>query len=181
MEASANEKLLRAAAAGDTAAWDELVAAYTNLLWSVTRGHRLRDADAADAVQMTWLRLVENLDRIRDPERLGAWLATTARRECLRTLARSRRELPTGSGDSLDRADDSLAPLDAALLADEGSAALWLCFGRLSPACQRLLRVLMADPAPSYLEVSAALDMPVGSIGPRRGRCLAALRECLAA
>ncbi len=168
--------LLRAAEDGDVAAWNALVERFTNLLWSVARGHRLGAADAADVVQTTWLRLVENLGRIQDPERLPGWLATTARHECLRTLRRSGRELPTESDDTTLDLTDTAAPVDSRLITEERDAQLWLCFEALQPRCQRLLRVLLADPAPSYAEVSAALDLPIGSIGPTRGRCLERLR-----
>src|SRR6266568_2397317 len=89
-----NAALLDAARLGDQAAWNALVAEYNSLVWSIARGYRLESADAHDAVQMTWLRLVENLDRIKDPERLAGWLATTARRECLQLLRKSGRERP---------------------------------------------------------------------------------------
>jgi RNA polymerase sigma factor (sigma-70 family) len=169
--------LLAAAAAGDAAAWDELVDRYTGLLWSVARGFRLPTADAADAVQTTWLRLVENLNRIDDPERLPGWLATTVRRECLRTLRRGRREGPTFDEDGLPELPEDAEPLDAGLLAAERDAALWRAFETMSPQCRVLLRILMATPPPSYAEVAAALDMPIGSIGPTRGRCLERLRR----
>lgn len=168
--------LLRAAEDGDVAAWNSLVERFTNLLWSIARGHRLGGADAADVVQTTWLRLVENLGRIQDPERLPGWLATTARHECLRTLRRSGRELPTESDDTTFDLTDATAPLDARLLTEERDAQLWHCFEALQPRCQRLLRILLADPAPTYAEVSAALDLPIGSIGPTRARCLERLR-----
>ncbi len=168
-------ELLRAAEDGDVAAWNSLVERFTNLLWSVARGHRLGGADAADVVQTTWLRLVENLGRIQDPERLPGWLATTARHECLRTLRRSGRELPTQTDDAFDLPDTG-APLDSGLITEERDAQLWQCFEALQPRCQRLLRILLADPAPSYADVSAALDLPIGSIGPTRGRCLDRLR-----
>ena len=168
---------------GDAAAWQSLTDRYTNLLWSVARSLRMNDADAADAVQTTWLRLVENLDDIREPERLGSWLATTVRRECFDIRRRSARlrlgdpEDPVGWDPLVEAAD----PLDYALLRDERDAALWRAYGGLRPACQRLLRVLMADPAPTYAEVSAALDIAVGSIGPTRQRCLKCLRDLLLA
>lgn len=167
--------LLRAAEAGDQRAWDAIVDRFTGLLWSVARAHRLDPADAGDVVQTTWLRLVENLGRIQDPERLPGWLATTARHECLRTLRRSGREQAVGDDAPFEQPDAS-GPLDARLLAEERDAQLWECFGALHGRCQQLLRVLMADPPPSYAEVAAALDMPVGSIGPTRGRCLDRLR-----
>jgi RNA polymerase sigma factor (sigma-70 family) len=170
--------LLRRADAGDQGAWNALVARYTNLLWSVARAHRLGDADAGDVVQTTWLRLVEHLGRIEDPERLPGWLATTARRECLRILGRAGREVLGGIDDAaLDVVDEHAPALDTRLLTDERDAALWRCFEGLSERCQRLLRVLMAAEPPAYAEVSEALDMPIGSIGPTRMRCLDQLRQ----
>jgi RNA polymerase sigma factor (sigma-70 family) len=170
--------------AGDAYAWAELTDRYINLLWSIARGLGLGESDAADAVQTTWLRLVEHLDDVREPERLGSWLATIVRRESYDILRRSARTRPgeppdqPGGWEGLAGTDD---PLDNALLRDERDAALWRSFGGLRPACQQLLRVLMADPAPSYAEVAAALDLPIGSIGPTRQRCLACLRRLLQA
>ena len=165
-------ELVRAAAEGDQAAWNGLVDRYNGLVWSVARSHRLAAADASDVVQTTWLRLVENLGRLQDPERVGAWLATTARRECLRTLRHSARQLPT---EELPE-EGVEARLDAALLVEERDRALWQAFGGLSDRCQALLRILVADPPPSYEDIGAALDMPIGSIGPTRQRCLERLR-----
>ena len=165
--------LVRAAASGDRAAWDALVDQYASLVWSVTRAHRLSDADAADVSQTTWLRLVERLDGLREPERVGAWLATTARRECLRTLGGRQREV-VADLDALPGGEDGAG---TALLERERAAVMRSAFARLGERCQRLLRVLMADPAPGYDEVAAALDMPIGSIGPTRARCLERLRR----
>jgi RNA polymerase sigma factor (sigma-70 family) len=164
--------LVHAAADGDRAAWDALVDRYNGLVWSVARSHRLSTVDASDVVQTTWLRLVENLGRLQEPERVGAWLATTARRECLRTLRHSARMVAVE--DPPEQVTESR--LDAALLVEERDRALWQAFGGLSERCQELLRLLVADPPPSYEEVSAALDMPIGSIGPTRQRCLDRLR-----
>lgn len=167
-------ELLRRADGGEQAAWDALVSRYEALLWSVGRAHRLGTADAADVVQTTWLRLLENLRRIEDPERLAGWLVTTARRECLRLLRRAGREVP--DDDILDVPDPRSPALDTALLREERDAALWSCFAHLPERCQRLLRVLMVADPPAYAEVSLALGMPVGAIGPTRMRCLARLR-----
>jgi DNA-directed RNA polymerase specialized sigma24 family protein len=82
--------LVRAAAGGDSHAWKQLVERFADLVWSICRSYRLTDQDAADAVQLTWLHLLEHLDRIRDPQRLAGWLATTCRRECQALLRRSR-------------------------------------------------------------------------------------------
>jgi RNA polymerase sigma factor (sigma-70 family) len=169
-----NGELLAAAAAGDQGAWHALVQRHTSLLWSIARSYRLSHADAADVVQTTWLRLVEHLDKIADPERIPGWLATTVRRECIHLLRRTDRhaeaaaELPDLPGDGPE--------LDASLLRDERDAELWRALARLDELCQRLLRVLMSDPPPAYADVATALGMKIGSIGPTRGRCLAKLR-----
>jgi RNA polymerase sigma factor (sigma-70 family) len=169
-----NGDLLAAAAAGDQRAWDALVQRHTSLLWSIARSYRLSNADAADVVQTTWLRLVEHLDKVADPERLAGWLATTARRECIHLVRRADRRAEA-SAELPDLPDDG-PELDAALLRDERDAELWQALARLDELCQRLLRVLMADPPPAYADVAAALGMKVGSVGPTRGRCLDKLR-----
>jgi RNA polymerase sigma factor (sigma-70 family) len=173
--------LLEAARLGDQAAWDALVARFNGLVWSIARGYRLDVADAHDAVQMTWLRLVENLNRISDPERLAAWLATTARRECLQLLRKARRDRPAALESALSDIADPAAPVDAAMLLDERDRALWRALASISERCQRLLRVLMASPPPTYKEVAAALDMSIGTIGPARQRCLGQLRQVVLA
>ncbi len=173
MHESTTTELLRRADGGDQDAWNALVGRYTNLLWGVGRAHRLSTVDAADVVQTTWLRLIENLGRIQDPERLPGWLATTARRECLAVLRRAGREsVGTGDDAALDVVDEHAEPLDARLLADERDAALWNCFEQLSERCRLVLRILMTTPPPAYTDVAETLDMPIGSIGPTRGRCL---------
>jgi RNA polymerase sigma factor (sigma-70 family) len=180
MDRAAVETLVRTAAAGDQTAFDELVGRFSGLVWSVIRAHRLPEVDAQDVFQTTWLRLVEHLDRLREPRAVGGWLATTARHEALRLLRQADRVRPT-SEDQLDRPDAVTPDLDATLLRSEQDARLWQAFLGLSERCQALLRVLMADPPPSYEEVSRALDLPVGSIGPTRGRCLTRLRALLRA
>jgi len=171
-------ELVSRARAGDAEAWEKLTDRYTGLLWSLGRGMRLSHTDTADAIQTTWLRLVEHLDNLRNPEGIGSWLVTTMRRECLGAMRRSAR---TTTADGLDDIPAAGDELDEALLRDERDAALWRAFAGLSPRCQALLRVLMSDPAPTYTEVSAALDMPVGSIGPTRQRCLGLLRDSVTA
>jgi RNA polymerase sigma factor (sigma-70 family) len=166
--------LVAFAADGDAVAWEALVGRYAGLVWGVARAMGLDAADAADVSQTTWLRLAEHLSRLREPDRVGAWLAVTARREALRTRQRSERiVLDSWCGDGPDEGGD----LDGALLRDERDALLWRTFSGLSEPCKALLRVLISDPPPSYVEVGEALDMPVGSIGPRRQRCLRALRK----
>jgi RNA polymerase sigma factor (sigma-70 family) len=169
--------LLAAAADGDSAAWHQLVDRFSGLLWATARAHRLSTADAGDVVQTTWLRLVENLGRIHDPEHLGGWLATTARRECLAVLRRSQREPAAAVETTFAHVPDQRAALDAALITDERDATLWQLFEQLPDRCRTLLRVLLADPPPAYAEVADALEMPIGSIGPTRQRCLTQLRR----
>ena len=166
--------LARRAAAGDRGALDELVTEFEGLLWAIARGHRLSHADAADVAQTAWLRLLENLHRLEDPGRVGAWLATTARRECLRKLRASSREIP--NDEPPEPASESAA-IDEPLLEAERDATLWAAFGRLPTRDQALLRMLVAEPQPSYEEIGAALDMPIGSIGPTRARALGRLRR----
>jgi RNA polymerase sigma factor (sigma-70 family) len=172
-----NGALLKAAAAGDQGAWDALVQRHTSLLWSIARSFRLSNADAADVVQTTWLRLVEHMDKIADPERVAGWLATTARRECIHLMRRTDRHAES-SAELPDLPDDGPEP-DTALLRDERDGELWQALARLDELCQRLLRVLMSDPPPAYADVAVALGMKVGSIGPTRGRCLDKLRAVI--
>ncbi|HSK97015.1 MAG TPA: sigma-70 family RNA polymerase sigma factor [Euzebyales bacterium] len=168
--------LLARANNGDPVAWGEILRRYGTLVSTTVRSFRLQDADVRDAVQTTWLRLVERIDRVRDPDRLGGWLATTMRRECLSVLRRRSRLV---SADALDTvADDGEAP-DDALLRDERDHALWRAFRTLDARCQELLRMLMADPPPRYRDVAAALGVTVGYIGPTRMRCLKRLRQAL--
>ena len=115
-------KLVRGAADGDEVAWRGLVARFSNLVWAVARAHRLANADAADVYQTTWLRLAEHIGRIEQPDRVGAWLATAARRECLQSLRMSAKSAPT---DDMDRLDITAAvgnPTEEAVLAAETGA-----------------------------------------------------------
>jgi RNA polymerase sigma factor (sigma-70 family) len=168
-------ELVRSAADGDQEAWDALVDRFAGLVWAVARGHRLSAADAADVSQTTWLRLVEHLARIRDPERVGAWLAATARHECLRVIRHAGRFVVDGDVD-LDAVGTEPEP-STMLLATERTAALWRAVEALPERCRTLIRVLMADPPPSYEDVAAAFDIPIGSIGPTRARCLEQLKR----
>lgn len=172
--------LFRRACAGDQDAWDVLVTRYTALLWRIARAHHLAPADASDVVQTTWLRLVEHAGRITDPERLGGWLGTTARRECLRILRRARRERPhPDHHDAFEEAEQPAPPPDTHLLRRERDAQLWSAMATLPERSRVLLEVLMADQPPSYDDIALALDMPRGSIGPTRARSLLRLRQLL--
>lgn len=177
MAGADDAELVAAAAKGDADAWNALVSRFSGLVWSIARAHRLGQADAADVSQTVWLRLVENLERIRQPERVGAWLATTTRNECLRVIRKAGRQVPTDLEADVDEPPDDTAPeADAALLGNERDGAVRAAFSRINLRCQALLRMLMADPPPSYEEIGATLGMPLGSIGPTRARCLDHLR-----
>ncbi|USX52041.1 RNA polymerase sigma factor [Lentzea sp. HUAS12] len=171
--------LVSAAAEGDQSAWNEIVDRYTPLVVSVIYKHRLRPADAADVNQTLWLRLVEQIGRLREPEALPGWITTTTRNECLRVLrVQQRTHLydPLSESDALEP-EQVDADVEAELLAVERRQALRDGFAELTDQCKRLLTKLMTDPPPSYQVVSEELAMPVGSIGPTRIRCLEKLRK----
>lgn len=146
--------LVRSAADGDAVAWNSLVEQFSPHLWSVVRGYRLTDEESADVFQQTWLRLIEYLGRIKDPARLGAWLATTARMEALRVLRG--RSIPTDP-DDLPAIDDHDRSPEDALLASERDQALRHAIGQLPVRCQKLLALLYSEPSPSYAEIAAAV------------------------
>jgi RNA polymerase sigma factor (sigma-70 family) len=154
---------------------------FSGLVWSIARGHRLGDADAADVAQTVWLRLVESLPRLREPAAVGGWLATTARNESLRLLRRAGREVVGGDLGLDETPADAAHSPEAVLEAHERRDLVRRALEELSLRCQTLLRALAYSPDNSYADISAALDMPVGSIGPTRSRCLDRLRQGLRA
>jgi RNA polymerase sigma factor (sigma-70 family) len=174
--------LVRSAVDGDAAAWKALVEGMSPLVWSVVRAHRLSDADGHEVYQTVWFRFAQHLGRLREPDKAGAWLASTARHECLKVLKGLTRLTLTDDPLVLDRASEERTPeqslIDAEEEADQAERVrrLWQEFEELGERCRQLLRVLIASPPPSYLEVSAALGIAVGSIGPLRQRCLRRLR-----
>lgn len=179
--------LVRSAANGDGAAWARLVDRFSGLVWSIARAHRLDAADAEEVFQTAWLRLVEHLSRLKEPEQVGAWLATTTRRESLRLIRLGARTTVTSDDHLLDRGTERGSPEQAVLDSEEAvararrSQRLWSAFQQLSSRCRELLGMLViASPPLSYLEVSATLGIAVGSIGPIRARCLGQLRALLA-
>jgi RNA polymerase sigma factor (sigma-70 family) len=174
-------RLVKRAGVGDTRAWDELVDKYGKLIWSITRDFKLAESDAADVFQTTWMRLVEHIGRLDRPERVGSWLAATARNECLRCLAWHKRLVLAADDISFDGPAGCEPAIDEALLADESARIVREAMAHLPQQWQRLLELLMADPPASYAEISDELGLPIGSIGPTRGRCLAKLRLLLAA
>jgi RNA polymerase sigma factor (sigma-70 family) len=181
LEACGVAELVRRAAAGDLTAWDRLVAQFARLIWSITADFKLGESDAADVAQTTWLRLLEHIDRIEYPDRVGSWLAATARNECLRRLAARKRVVLGHEDVEPDSAVAHGPDVDERLLADERAQTVREALSRLPRRWQRLLEMLMADPPASYADISDELELPIGSIGPTRGRCLARLRVLLEA
>jgi RNA polymerase sigma factor (sigma-70 family) len=169
--------MVERAARGDQEAWNELVDTFSSTVWAIARGHRLNAADSADVFHTTWLRLVEHLDRIEQPERVGAWLATTARRECLRLIHLGGRQIPTGADFDGHADPDSFRPPDSALVTDERRQIVNQLVEQLPMRSQLLLRLLSADSPLSYADIGEALSMPIGSIGPTRARALERLRR----
>jgi RNA polymerase sigma factor (sigma-70 family) len=169
-------ELVRAAAGGDGRAWDSLVSRYVALLWSIAFRHGLNESDAADVVQDTWLRLFEHIEDVREPARIGSWLATTAQRESLRVVARHQRVVPSDDEATFDVADRLQAPVDEGLLAREEAAEAWAALDTLPASWRSLLELLVQDPPLTYEEIGAGLGVPIGSIGPTRGRCVRRLR-----
>jgi RNA polymerase sigma factor (sigma-70 family) len=170
-------EMVAAAAEGDQAAWSDLVSRFRGRVIRVARAHGLDSHQADDVAQETWLRLYRNLDNVRDPFSLGAWIETTARRESLRALGGRRREELTGDEVGVDR--PALDDGDDAVL-EERKAALARGLKKLSCRQRALMESLLAEPAPSYADVSLRIGIPIGSIGPTRGRCVTRLRQELA-
>ncbi|MEV8632224.1 sigma-70 family RNA polymerase sigma factor [Streptosporangium sp. NPDC051023] len=183
-----DQHTIDAALAGDQAAWDALVARFSGRLWSVVRAYGLSAADAADAVQGTWLRLVENLHTIRDPDRIGSWLLTTARREASLLSRRNRGERLIADPAATEHADSGPPraghvhpdPALTVLSADEGRR-LWRAVEAMHEPCRSLLLLMATAPDAGVHQLAGRLGMPSGSYGPTRGRCLNRLRTMLTA
>jgi RNA polymerase sigma factor (sigma-70 family) len=187
MEPAEVTVLIHRAAEGDPAAWDAIVDEFAGLLWSVVRGFRLNEAQSADAVQTTWLRLVEHVADLREPEHVAGWLKTTAHRVCLQVIRQGGREQLVDwdedrgpvSGVRCDGPDED-GP-EAAALRQEHQVLVRRALAELPDRHRQLMELLIASPPISYQDISTRLGMPVGSIGPTRARILARLREVFAA
>jgi len=159
-------EMVTAANEGDQAAWSELVARFRGRVIRVARAHGLDAHQADDVAQETWLRLYRSIDTVRDPFSLGAWIETTARRESLRALVGRRREELTGDDVGVDR--PALDDGDDGVL-DDRKAALARGLRQLNRRQRALMELLLAEPSPSYADVSLRIGIPIGSIGPTRG------------
>lgn len=174
-------QLVRRAASGDHWAWERLVDQYARLIWAITRGFKLVESDAADVFQATWLRLLENIDRLEQPARVQSWLAATAKHECLRSLAARKKVMLVHDDVTLKSSVAHEPEIDEGLLREERAQDVRDALSRLPWRWRRLVEMLMADPPVPYTEISDQLGLPVGSIGPTRGRCLERLRVLLQA
>jgi len=167
----------RAGVDRDEDAWNELVRRFAGLVAFVIRHYRLSAADTQDVSQLVWLRLVEHLGQIREPDALPGWLTTTTRHECERHLRQSARNVAVDplTMRQIDRADGP--DVDALLLAAERRQVLLDGLAELTPPHRELLMMLTADPPFAYVDISRILGIPIGSIGPTRSRVLEKLRD----
>ena len=173
-----NATLLARAAEGDQSAWGRLIDEYDGLVRSVAASFRLQSADVHDVAQTTWMRLLQNLRAIRDPERLAGWLSVTATRESLAVLRRASRLRPLPT---VDEAPDPTVDPEGDVVDRDEARDLWAAVAELSPRQQRLLVALFRDELDSYNDVATKCSMPIGSIGPTRARALSRLRDKLVA
>jgi RNA polymerase sigma factor (sigma-70 family) len=164
---------------GDASGLDDLVAVMTPVLWHVVRAYRLPQETAEDVVQTTWLALVRRRAAIADPAAVGGWLTTTARREAWRTAGSGARTTPVADEDLAARLPEQHSA-EAVAVEHDSRHRLWAVVDGLPERCRRLLRVVAFENRPDYARLATDLGMPVGSIGPTRGRCLAKLKVALA-
>jgi len=170
---------------GDRAVFDDLVRMATPLMWHTARGQGIDQAAVEDVLQTVWLSLLRSADSVRDPRTVIKWLLTSTRREAWRVSRQHRIAMTTTVPETSvsERtanltASDTDRP-DVAALNSHRQRLLWGHVQRLPPRCRELLRVIAFSDRPDYAMVAQTLGMPVGSIGPTRGRCLAKLRDVL--
>jgi RNA polymerase sigma factor (sigma-70 family) len=171
--------LIAACVAGDQDAWRAVVEQLSPLVWRIARSHRLPPTDCQDVYQMTWMRAVQHLHKLREPDRLASWITTAARRECLKHIARSSKHVPVEDSTLFGAPEPGAEAPDDAVVRQARNGEVQAAFRRLPGRDQELLGLLIADPPPSYEEVSRMLGLPRGSIGPLRSRALARMRSML--
>jgi RNA polymerase sigma factor (sigma-70 family) len=165
---------------GRPGALDDLVRLLTPMLWHLARSYRLDQAEAEDAVQNAWLQLVRKRDTVQDPQAVLRWLSVTVRREAARMSYR-RAKVDLVEDAEVDVRLPSVDSAEHAVVEDAGNRVLWRHAAELSERCRHLLRVLAFSDRPDYKNISDELGIPVGSIGPTRGRCLDKLRRACVA
>lgn len=161
--------------AGEESALDELVGVMSPVLWHVVRATGLDKETSEDVVQNTWLTLVRSAESVRDAQAITRWLCTATRREAWRVSRASTRTRPVDDDVIASRMPSEASPEAEVVAGDEG-ARLWHALTRLPERCQKLLRIVAWEPRPDYTSVAESMQMPVGSIGPTRRRCLDKLR-----
>jgi len=172
---------------GERPALDELIETLTPLLWRIVRETGLDITSSEDVVQTVWLSLLRKADTVRDPHSIVKWLITSTRREAWRISKRVR----TDAGRTTDVFGvdgEELAGLpthqvslpEDVVLRDDRQRQLWAHVQALPDRCRTLIAVIAFADRPDYSLIAESLGMPVGSIGPTRGRCLAKLRGILA-
>ena len=170
--------VLHAAATGDRAAWAELIRRYTPLLRSRMARFPLQETDRKDVAQITWMRLAEHIDRLHTPEHLGGWLATVVARECAAVCGRDGRTTVMPEWTAATLVSPTTGPEDAVVDADL-ARTLWGAVDQLPPARRDLVRALFTEEARPYAEISRQTGIPIGGIGPTRGRAMRQLRGML--
>ena len=172
---------------GDRAAFDDLVATVTPLMWHTVRGQGVDPTAAEDVVQTVWMSLLHSAENVRDPQTVVKWLLTSARRESWRVTKRTRADVSrTAAIFGVDGEEILSIPVqreflpDEVVLRDTSQKLLWHHVQGLPERCRMLIRVIAFADKPDYAQIAESLGMPVGSIGPTRGRCLAKLRDQLA-
>ena len=160
---------------GDESALDDLVRVMSPVLWHVVRATGLDKETSEDVVQNTWLTLVRSAESVRDAQAITRWLCTAARREAWRVSKAATRTRPV-EDEVLDARMPAQISPESAVVTDDDNRRLWRALGRLPERCQKLLRIVAWEPRPDYSAVAESMEMPIGSIGPTRRRCLDKLR-----
>src|SRR5699024_1162100 len=164
---------------GEPAALDDLVRVLSPVLWQVVRAYGLSRERSEDIVQVAWLTFVRRSSSIEEPSAVASWLTTTARREAWRAVKSDGRSTPV-LNDLLEHRLPEHTSAESEVVASDEHDRLWSYVSGLSPRCQRLLRIVAFEDRPNYAQIATDMDMPVGSIGPTRARCLSKLRAALA-
>jgi RNA polymerase sigma factor (sigma-70 family) len=173
--------------AGDRAAFDTLVEVVTPLMWRTVRGAGLDQVSGEDVLQTVWMSLLHSADAIRDPQTIVKWLLTSTRREAWRISKRTRVDqhrsaavFGVDSEEVMQIPGQRVEGPDEIVFRDDRQRSLWTHVQSLPERCRQLVSVIAFADRPDYARLAESLGMPVGSIGPTRGRCLAKLRERLA-
>jgi RNA polymerase sigma factor (sigma-70 family) len=177
-----DEQLITACLSDDTDAWDALISRYERLVYTIPVRYGLTQGEVEDVFQSVWLSLLKSISSLRQPDRVAAWLVTTARRECWERRRGADYERTVSSSlDSLmlDKEGEEIGP-EEVVGTFRRHEALREGLGHLDDRCRALLWHLYYDSTiPSYADIADELDMPIGSIGPMRARCLKKLRGLL--